>query len=577
MLQAIPDDRLRALHGSLAETLEASQRGDLESLAMHNERAGNRGKALHYHELAGDRAAAAFAFDRAAGHYRSCLQLLDPEPQRESSLRAKLAEALVNAGRGIEAAHEFEAAARHASGNTRNELDRQAAFHYAGSGHIAEGNAIFKRVLARVGLGFPQSKQGVLFSILASSLRLRLMGSRFRERDPAKVSPRLLSRFDAASSVAMPMSMTNTALGMNFGLLALLMAMRAGDPVRFVYGLEFAYVLALQGKEPRRRAEALIEGARKIVARHDDPNLTAAFLMTEAGVAYVQARWKEAIRHLDDAEEIYAKRTRGSYFYVAHTRTLQFYTLWSLGEFSDLARRCAPALEEAEQLGDLLLSANIRTFSLPLIQLAAGKPGLARENVLAGLKALLTPSYQLQNAMAALILSWIAFYEGTAAANFDFVEEQWRLIRANHIDGFDNMRAATLDFRLRTALAKAMQKGIPERHRKRALQIARACRLRMQRETNPWGKASAAVARAAFEQYEGHSAAAGESFLEAGRLFESIDMASYAWSARLYAGRLIGGHKGDDLIAAADFWFNSQSILEPERFAAMHIGGFADS
>jgi serine/threonine protein kinase len=580
VLHAIPADRLRALHGSLAETLEASQRGDLESLAMHNQRAGNRDKALHYHELAGDRAASAFAFDRAAGHYRSCLQLLDPDPLRESplresSLRAKLGEALVNAGRGIDAAREFEAAARLASGNSRNELDRQAAFHYAGSGQIAAGNAIFKRVLAQVGLGFPQSKQAVLFSILASSLRLRLMGSRFQERDPARVSTRLLARFDAASSVAMPMSMTNTALGMNFGLLALLMAMKAGDPVRFVYGLEFAYVLALQGKEPRRRAEALIEDARRIVARHDDPNLTAAFLMTEAGVAYVQARWKETIHRLDAAEEIYSKRTRGSYFYAAHTRTLQFYTLWSLGEFSELARRCAPALQEAEQLGDLLLSANIRTFSQPLIQLAAGEPRDARESVLSGLKALLTPSYQLQNAMAALILSWIAFYEGTAASNFDFVEEQWRLVRANHIDGFDNMRAATLDFRLRTALAKAGAHGVSARERKRALQIAQACRHRLARETNPWGQASAAVARAAVEQFEGKPTAAAQAYLDAGSLFETIDMAAYAWSARRHAGQLIGGPEGQALIAAADTWFESQSIRDPERFAAMHVGGFA--
>ncbi len=320
-----------------------------------------------------------------SSHYRACLELLDPIPERESSLRAKLAEALVNSGRGVDAAREFEAAAHHSPAKAKIELERNAAFHYAASGYILEGNAIFERVLQRVGLSFPTSKRAVLFSILSSSFRLRLMGSRFRERDLSRVSPATLARFDAASAVAKPMSLTNTALGMNFGLLALLIAMRSGDPVRFVYGLECAYVLALQGREPRRRAEALIEIAREIVARHDDANLKGAFLLTEAGVAYVQAKWKECIRLLDEAEDTYVNHTRGTYFHVAQVRSLQLYTLWSMGEFLDLSNRSAPFLEEAEQVGDLFFSANIRTFSRPLAYLAADRPGTASESVLSGL------------------------------------------------------------------------------------------------------------------------------------------------------------------------------------------------
>ena len=575
VLQAIPAERRRLLHGALAETLEASERGDAESLALHNERAGNVAKAGHFHEVAGDRAAAALAFDRAASHYRACLELLAQGPQQESTLRAKLAEALVNSGRGVDAAREFEAAAHHSPAKTRIELERNAAFHYAASGYILEGNAIFERVLQRVGLSFPTSKRAVLFSILSSSFRLRLMGSRFRERDPSGVPPTLLARFDAASSVAKPMTLTNTALGMNFGLLALLMAMRAGDPVRFVYGLECAYVLALQGPEPRRRAEALIEVARGIVARHDDPNLKGAFLLTEAGVAYVQAEWKECIRLLDEAEYTYVNHTRGTYFHVAQVRSLQLYTLWSMGEFRDLSTRCAPFLEEAEQVGDLFFSANIRTFSLPLAYLAADRPGTASDSVVSGLRAWPAPGYQLQNAMAALILAWIAFYEGKAGRNLDFVEEQWRLIRANHIDSFDNMRATTLDFRCRTALAAANRHNKTSPQRTKALKIARECSRILDRQTNPWGRASARVAQAALQEFEGNVAAAAETFLAAAIVFEEIDMMGYAWSARRRAGQMIGGEEGRNLVEAADRWFESQSILRPERFAAMHVGGFA--
>jgi eukaryotic-like serine/threonine-protein kinase len=289
----------------------------------------------------------------------------------------------------------------------------------------------------------------------------------------------------------------------------------------------------------------------------------------------VQAKWKESIRLLDEAEDIYANRTRGTYFYVAHTRSLQLYTLWSLGEFAELSSRCAPFLEEAEQVGDLLLSANIRTFSQPLAYLAADRPGAASDSVLSGLRAWPAPGYQLQNALAALILAWIAFYEGKAGRNFDFVEEQCRLIRANHIDSFDNMRATTLDFRCRIALAAANRHSKSSAQQKRALRVARECSRILDRQTNPWGRASARVAQAALEEFDGNIASAAEIFVAAAKLFEDIDMMGYAWSARRRAGQMIGGDEGGAMVEAADRWFQSQSILRPERFAAMHVGGFA--
>jgi len=49
----------------------------------------------------------------------------------------------------------------------------------------------------------------------------------------------------------------------------------------------------------------------------------------------------------------------------------------------------------------------------------------------------------------------------------------------------------------------------------------------------------------------------------------------FAWSARRRAGQLLGVSDGRVLVESADRWFKSQSILQPERFAAMHVGGFA--
>jgi len=575
VLQAIPAERRRSLHRALAATLEASERGDAESLALHNERAGNRARAVHYHELAGDRAAAALAFDRAAGHYRSCLELLKPDPAQGSALRAKLGEALVNSGRGVDAAREFEAAAVHAAGKTKIELERRAGFHYSGCGYIPEGNAIFERVLARVGLKFPKSKQAILRSLLITSLRLRFQGKRFRERDPRSVPQILLDRFDAAWSVALPLSLTDTAQAMNFGLQALLLAMKAGDPGRFVYGLEYAYVLSLQGGEARRRAAALIATGREIVAKQQDPNLEGILNLVQGAIAFTRSSWRECSRFLDQAEDIFANRVRGGYSHLAQVRSLHLYTLWSAGDFDKIARRCGPFLQEADQLGDLFSSVNIRSFGRPLTYLVEDRPDLAQESIVTGLREWPAAGYQLVQGMASIIQSWIAFYEYRAGGNLDYVEQQWALIRANDMDRFETMRATVLDMRYRTALAAANWDRNSPTQRKRAWKIARESRRILDRETNPWGRASAIVARAAFEETEGKIASAAQTFLSAAKLFEHTDMMGYAWSARRRAGQMIGGDEGRDLVEAADCWFQSQSILRPERFAAMHVGGFS--
>ena len=574
VLQFIPEERKRSLHGDLAATLEASGRGDAESLSLHNERAGNRVKAGRYHELAADRAAAALAFDRAAGHYRSCLKLLDLTAEQESALRGKLGDALVNSGRGVDAAREFETAALHALGKTKIELERRAAFHYAGSGYIQEGNAIFERVLERVGLRFPRSKRAVQLSIVSSSLRLRLRGGRFRERHPDEVLDLLRDQFDAAWSVALPLALTDTAQAIDFGLQALLLAMRAGDPVRFVYGLEYAYAISLQGKEGRRRAAALIDIGREIVAKQNDPNLRGVMDLVQGAIAYTQARWRDCERFLEEAEDIFANQVRGGYSHLAQVRSLHLYALWSTGDFDQIARRCGPFIQEAEQLGDLFSSVNFRSFGLPLSYFVADRPDLARESVAAGLSQWRPQGYQLIHGMAAIIISWAGFYERRAAYNFDFVEEQWVLVKANDLDRFETMRATVIDFRLRTALAAANWTGNTPALRKRAQSIAQECSRMLDRQTNPWGRASARVAQAALLESDGNLSAATQNLISAASIFDNSDMMGFAWSARRRAGQLMGNKAGCDLIESADRWFHSQSILKPERFAAMHVGGF---
>src|SRR5262249_27773590 len=133
--------QLREHHRRLAEVFEASGTAEPEVLAVHFHGAEDFSRAGHYYALAGDRAAAALAFDQAAHCYRLALQVHPPTSEEERGLRTLLGEALANAGRGAEAAAEFLQAAQRADGIEALELRRKAAEQYLLTGHTEQGFA----------------------------------------------------------------------------------------------------------------------------------------------------------------------------------------------------------------------------------------------------------------------------------------------------------------------------------------------------------------------------------------------------------------------------------------------------
>jgi hypothetical protein len=559
-------------HRGLATTLEETGRAAAETLAYHFENAGQPFKAGTYYEAAGQRAAEALAFDRAATHYRRSIVLLQPEAERSVQLNSRLAEALANCGRGVEAARAYEAAAVSGTRTQRLELDRRAAYHYATSGHIDAGRAIFDRVLGEVGLRLPGSQAATLVQLVARNAFVRAHGTRFRKRDARRVSPMLLQRFDAAWAVAAPMAMIDNVQSMNMGLLALRLAMKAGDPERFIQALQVAaYAISMQGDGGRQRAEALVASGAALAGQNDDPRLQAALCMVRAAIHYVHGEWRPTCKWLDRAEEFYL-RCRGVRWELASVRTLRLYSLVTLGGYAELTRRSRDFKQEAEELGDLYSLANVETFIAPVVHLVADRPDLARQSVRSGVVRWSVQGYHLQHAMAAQALAWTASYEGRDAEYFDDSEQQWRRFRNAHLDKFQNMHVAWLEFRLKTALAASHDTGRTTAQRKEALDIAHWAERRLKRVAGPWASASVEVGLAMFAVQDGDRTGAAQHLLRAADKFGQIDMAGYEWSARGRAGVLIGSARGADLIAAADRWFQSQGVLKPECMTATHVG-----
>jgi hypothetical protein len=85
----------RALHARVAEGLESAF-GDgrllehYESLARHFGAAGSAEKAAHYSDLAGDKAARAYALESASQQYRRAIEHLEALPANEASVRQRV-------------------------------------------------------------------------------------------------------------------------------------------------------------------------------------------------------------------------------------------------------------------------------------------------------------------------------------------------------------------------------------------------------------------------------------------------------------------------------------------------------
>jgi DNA-binding CsgD family transcriptional regulator/tetratricopeptide (TPR) repeat protein len=98
LLATIPKSRRRRWHRAIGDAIEASHRPpdaeDIAALAFHFPRSDDRKKGAHYALVAAGDALGNYAAATAAAHYRTALQLIDPEDNRRADILLGLGKAL---------------------------------------------------------------------------------------------------------------------------------------------------------------------------------------------------------------------------------------------------------------------------------------------------------------------------------------------------------------------------------------------------------------------------------------------------------------------------------------------------
>jgi eukaryotic-like serine/threonine-protein kinase len=564
----LPEDTVRAHHGRLARALEPIASADPEALATHLLGAGQRREAAKYAERAAEPAAAKLAFAQAARLYRLALDAVEEASADARQLRVRLADVLVRAGRGAEAASVYTEAAKHAQGSERMELEQKATEQLLLCGHIDEGAAALDRIFEAAGMRGPRTLAGAIFMSFVYRLLQTTIGLRIPERDSRDVRREDSLRIEALYAVVVGLSFVHVIYGMSAQARHLYSALRAGDRFQVFRAavVEVTNCAALGGPEGARERRFA-----EIVRRLTEGTPDAGFRAFGAGVngqrLFLHGHWRGARDLLDGLYEQFRGHRAG---WAANWHLFNVYALALMGEMVEVRRHCATLLADAEQRGDLYTSVNLRVGHCNAHWLAADDVETARRHVREAMAEWSQSGFYLQHYRAMLAEANIELYEGAGKRAREIVTRDWAALRRSFLMRVQYIRADAHFLRVRCALASA--EGAPNRH---AL-IAEAARFarKLDHERMPWTAPLAALAWAGIANARGDRAEAIARLRAAVTTAEAADMRLHAAVARLRLGSSIGGQEGDDLTREAREWMGVQEIRVPERMAAMLAPGF---
>jgi serine/threonine protein kinase len=567
----LEEETAREHHRNLASVLEAAGHADPETLAVHYEGAREANKAGHFYALAATEAAEALAFERAAKLYRRSLELRPQEGSAGRDLRRKLADALANAGRGAEAAREYQTAAEQAEGSEALELLGRAGYQFCASGHIDEGRTALVTVLERLGLKLPPTRKRALLSLVWNRFKLWLRGLKFKERDAGHLPGEDLARIDTSWSAAVGLTMIDTIRGADFQTRNLLLALRAGEPYRLARSLAWeATHAAMNGERSKKRSARLLEAADALAGRIDNPHALGMATMGRGVAAYFHGAWKEARAVCDQAADIFRNRCTGVTWELDTASAFAFWSLWFQGELAELIRRFPILVKEAHERGDRLAEANYTTFGGPFVWLAADQPDGARQALAGVMGDWSKQEFHVQHFTTLTARAQIDLYRGDGAAAWKHMNEQWPGMAGSMLLHVECVRIFLVHLRARCALAAAAGAKDSAPLLRSAAKDARS----LEKEKPPWSRSMPQLLRAALAFQSGDKTKAANLLGAAAAAFDSADMKLFAATARRRQGQLLGGENGRTLRALADAFMTSQKIQNPERMTELFVPGF---
>jgi hypothetical protein len=347
----------------------------------------------------------------------------------------------------------------------------------------------------------------------------------------------------------------------------LLTALRSGSSTDVLHAasIELTHVANLGG--PVGRRERMLGRIIDSITQQTDDAESLAFVKAARGTALLfRGRWREALEILDGA---YANVITRRASWRSNTNVFATYALYSSGDLAALGPRQARVLADAALRGDLYTEVNLRTVTVPAMCLAADDPGAARKHVREAMARWSHRGFLVQHWQAMRAEAEIALYIGDPRSARERLARDRAAVRRSFLLWGQFLRISDAYVRGRCAVASAIARPAHRTDIVEARRIARA----LQREQAPHSAPLAAIVRAGAASVEGERAAAARALHDAVVLGKRAGMGLQVEAARYQLGRLLGGLRGQRLVAQATAAFSSQGVRVPDRFASMICPG----
>ena len=557
---ALPPERARALHVSLAEHHERAGTGDPEALAEHFHAAGLADRAARHAERAGDRASEALAFGHAARLYGLALEATG-EAERDT-LEHKLADALAAAGRGPEAAQHYLACAERRRGREGLELRRQAAYQLLRAGRLAQGLDTIRPVLEDTGIAMPRTPFRALVSVLGRRRLLKMRGLAFTERRAADVSEDDLRRVDLCWSLANGLSGVDLVRSADFQTRNISFALDAGEPARIAQALSLQGILsALENQAGVKRAAELGRSAAELARRLESPDAQAWADSLTGVVAWSESRFDDAARILEASTTMFRERCRDKVREIGSLETwFILHAHFLMGHLATVSARAAASVAEARARGDRYTESTARAYIMPLVWLAIDRPADAREEARGAIALWGEAGWHHQHWAELRAQCCVDLYEGEGARAAKRLDETRRRMKESLVLRLRTPRLEHRYLDARGLLDAAWEAKEP----RRALAKVRTLAEQLEGEQNRFAAVYAAALRAGVAARATGGTPASEAFAAAERGFEALSMPMHAAAARRRQAELAGDAA---LVAASDAALAAFGVTAPERFA----------
>jgi serine/threonine protein kinase/tetratricopeptide (TPR) repeat protein len=567
VLAHLSADVLGSYHGRLADALVHAGDADAETIATHFLGSNRRSEAAVYYEKAAEEAARALAFERAAKLFRLALELGGASGKEGSQLRARLAEALANAGRGAESARDFATAADDAEPAEALRLMGRAAYQYCISGRVDEGLAAFGTVLGGVGLAMPKTPARALGRLLASRAALTWRGLGFQTTPEAGIDPSILARIDVSWAASTGLTVVDTIRAAVFQTTNLRLALGAGEPARLAVALAWeAAHASVGGTKAEPRVERLLQEAAKIAGSLDNPYVDALILLATGASAHHVGRFVKALDFNQRAEQLFRQRCTGVAWELGTAQTFGAWELFWLGDFAMLVQRAPALLKEARDRGDLYLEANLSTFGSIVACLMQSGLESARAVVHEVMGHWSRYNFHTQHFLAMTAELQLNLYAGDGEAAWEVIRQREPELRRSLLLRVSSVRTMYYSHRGLSALAAADTARDPAPFLREASRDER----RLRGEGTGWSFPLADLLAGSLASRRGDATLAASLMASAAHRFDALGMKAFAAAARHRRGEILGGTEGGELVARARAYFEGEGVREVESMIDMH-------